>query len=391
MITSARTIFLILQSLLATIILQSPHTALQAAERKAPDLTKYPTNDRIWVTAAEAVLRPEGYREFSAQGDLTILLPSGSKLQKGDVWAISNEERIKLDREALELAESDLKMKTQDANWESSEHKFGLQDKLADLMQKKSELSILVENEEIRNSGLAQSIIDGVKLIDQQIEPIQKQLEQERLDNRLNLKVRELEIAHKKKVMEFERAEKTAQYDSPINGTLEIKNPEVTKAIQENNNKLPLKIWLDSNNILASITNTESFEIALTSEYPILDPKHLSEYQILINEGAPETNIMATYSHTEDVASLSRRQKLHVFTVEKQYNSLAERLSNSKQLGNIYRILPESCYIVNKQDLIHLNPSVLEQKGWDGLVNYLWPNSRLVQRGAQLLAISIPK
>ncbi|MBK1789758.1 hypothetical protein [Persicirhabdus sediminis] len=356
-----------------------------------PKLSQYTISNKIWITSSEAILKPKSFREYSLYGEITILCKDGAELQKGEVWAIVDKKRLELEQESLELARAELETLNTESKWEVIDSRKQLAEGLSELLVKKQELEVILKDSRLTSAELKASIQEAVNQIDKQIDIFNTKINPQNLERKRNQKLAEARISFQKRELEFEKLKRTNNIKAPFDGRIKFNSSQIAeKWDQASSEQKEIEIWLESNETIAEIVDDSNFSIHLISDLPILGASDLTDFISTLNQGAPEGMIRGKFSHTETDVNANRRQQIHIFNVIEADIKKAKDAVNGEFLANVHRNLRQNCYIVRKQDIISLAPDVLDQQGWQGLVKHLWPESTLVQNGAQLLAVSRP-
>ena len=362
-------------------------TIQSACAAPAPSLSNYPKSPRIWLGIDEAVVRPKAYSQGRSQiaANVRVVATDGQKLQKGDLWAVLDPQGLALEQRALEVDEYKFTQKLRDDKKNQREKNAQSQKDLSEIEQKKSRLRLALETEETPVEFKVR-IREAIRKADEEIALLQDSLTPEQQAKDLQMSEEEARVVLEKKRKDFEAIKKRSELVAESDGILKLS----AQAKEKLHGQADGLIWLDSNVLIGSISDEESVEIVISAKSPLVSQTKKEELLVLMEEGRSGKLISADFEKVDEKDTGADVQANYVFQVTPDSTAGAQSSIGQRNLVNVYRKLPEPCYIILKKDLVFLDSATLESSGWQGLVEKLWPGSQIVQIASQTIAIRAP-
>ena len=362
-------------------------TIQSACAASAPSLSNYPKSPRIWLGIDEAVVRPKAYSQGRSQiaANVRVVATDGQKLQKGDLWAVLDPQGLALEQRALEVDEYKFTQKLRDDKKNQREKNAQSQKDLSEIEQKKSRLRLALETEDTPVEFKVR-IREAIRKADEEIALLQNSLTPEQQAKDLQMSEEEARVVLEKKRKDFEAIKKRSELVAESDGILKLS----AQAKEKLHGQADGLIWLDSNVLIGSISDEESVEIVISAKSPLVSQTKKEELLVLMEEGRSGKLISADFEKVDERDTGADVQANYVFQVTPDSTAGAQNSIGQRNLVNVYRKLPEPCYIILKKDLVFLDSATLESSGWQGLVEKLWPGSQIVQIASQTIAIRAP-
>lgn len=352
------------------------------AEPQRP-LTSYPTHPNLWIGSEKVLLQYNNEQTISASSRIRFQLHTDETFLAKDLhWATLNPEALDHERKSVALEQR----KTQLAIEQLTDHDMAALLKIEkDLLQNIDDTQSLKQAQQLKgiSTKVRKQIKEKIKKLSDQRDRLQKKIDTEAYKQESILKKEELELNLENKKHSLENLEYHSQLKAQFPGDLSLSLPK--KDIDRLNKGET--IWVEPNKDFAKIVDKTSYNAELTPSSTIfqdIDPKKLTLY---IPHGTQGQITNAKYLSSKTVNTNHGIEEQWIFKISKEKIEGLEKSVNKTLLANIFYSLPPGTHIVPKRDLVHINPSILEQQGWKGLIQHLWPGAKIIRIGPQAIAI----
>lgn len=356
----------------------------QDSKPKLRPITSYPTVDKIWLSLEDGHILAADQKIYVAPSEcfITLLKPNGSKLKKGDLFAVIDQDLLDLEKRSLDLEQEKFDKKIKDIKSEQTATIRKQNEAIQALETKKLELT-LSTNAHTLSKKLQDRIQVAVKEIDTQISEIKATIDPKTLEQELKMAEEELKINLDQKLRANDQLRRRSRLKAGFPGTL---NLLIDKPNDEGNLNRP--IWVELNKPFASIINDKQYEIRVSNRNPIFNNFPKERFIALIDDGGSRKLVQAAFEETRKVEINGVLRDQQIFKFPEESVEYAEQNIGETRTIFIYLKLKEEAYLVNKNDIALLAPEVLDKSGWRGLVKHLYPGHKVLHIGPKTLAVS---
>lgn len=362
------------------------HDHSLAEKKPYKALSEYPTVERIWMGLEESSIRPANFKQIrtTTTGNIILHAQDGTFLNKQQKWCTIDPDNIDLEKKGLSIQKEKLTLKIDDIH---ESHQESLDQKLIELEELHQKKELLEQNKavEISSQNLIARINEAIQKIDQKITSIEKKTTPDFVEKKIQLEIDEAELQLETKENAFTSLLKRSVLKAPFDGTLHF-SENLREEIKTNKGKLG-KIWLEANQLIATISDKSRYEIVITPTNPIVEGIPTDDLAVLLKDSHDGKLIRGEYSRIEEISSGSEITQNYIFTIPGNSIKQAKHRSGQRHIVHIYRKLNPKCHLVHKKDISFIAPDVLKAQGWSGLVKHLWPKSKIKQVGPQTIAI----
>ncbi|WP_346188550.1 hypothetical protein [Rubritalea halochordaticola] len=359
------------------------HCVTTSALAEVKPLSSYPSSSRIWIGAEDGQIQAANEEHFRAPNAVyvTIHKANGSRLSKDEHWATIGADELELERRSLEIERKKTETALRELKQEQQDLIDGTTIRIEELEAKKFELSMSLNESEL-SKKLSQRINEAIASLDQKIAHLKEKIDPERLEQDTQTKTEELNLTLERKEKEFAKRKKKSTLKAPFDGTLILTGEQVIAAAEK---KEP--VWLEPAVLFASLSDKSYYEIFFSTKNPIFTTGNLENFSAMIETGSNGKIIKAKYHETRKIDGGSSIKDVVVFRINKEDSASASLSAQQSRVALIFKNFPESYKVVQKKNIALLAPDILESKGWAGLVKHLWPEARIVEIGAQTIAL----
>lgn len=351
----------------------------------------FPRSGRLWLCHVKGALAATKQVPvvMGGSGRLRMLIPNDASLEKGQVFAVQQPDRVELEREALALEKFMLRSKIEETRLE-------LENKLLIMESQKTEaeaelqelngafsLPEVRENPEFRKK-IAESIAtaeEKIKRYGMRMEILAESIEEEAEVSKLKLEFRRREL-------EFENMKRNAEQHALFHGSFAM-----TDEMQREHGEktAPYEFWVDGGALIGHVTDDSSYEVTLTEYPPILNRTPLDQLVLEIHGNASDPPLTARFLEARNESQLgigARGEKVLIFQIRGDDRKRAQSLAGTTSFGQIFQQLPGDCHIVPKTDLMRLldGKEKPPEGGWVSIARVVWPEAQLVAVGHRDLA-----
>lgn len=339
----------------------------------------YPVTASNWVAVDNGKVVSSQLEYFRAPYELqvTVHKPHLATLKAGDHWGTIDEEKVELDRRSIEIEKWRLKNDLKELEGKQKQRKESIEIEIATLLSEKALITKGLNSDELP-SKLALRVKEAIKLLDESVIELRESIAEEVLLEEYQNEKDALEIKLQRRERELEKSERNALLKAPFDGILELNND-----VDEN------AYWVDSGEVIATISDDSVYEVHFDSKNSVFQRSNLSKLRITMNMGSSGQLIIAHYKETKKIDINGTFRNTHIFGVDDESIDLASQIVDQTRVCNIHEKLPPNCHLVKKHDIALVAPDILNAKGWNGLVKYLWPDAEVISIGPR--AISIQK
>ncbi|MGJ8726126.1 MAG: hypothetical protein ACSHYB_16340 [Roseibacillus sp.] len=351
--------------------------------------TGFPLSDQMWLTTARVELRPSKSKVFYARGsgEVRVLVSNGSELMEGQVWAVSDESRVGLDSEALELDRAALQETLAELEVAREDDLLQLEKKLATIAVERGRLeALLLEDEVSGEESLIELVEEGLKTSD---------LERDRLlSSKADLNARtRIDAARARAELDFRRREadtlrlrKASEFRATFEGELTYLG-----MLAERVKHVPALVEVEIGDPLAVLHNENHYEVFMVVQSSILEEVAKESLFLRIDRLRKDRMIEAAFGRTEVNPQDKLLSETLVFTVAEEDVERAQKRTLGLSMATIYTRLEKECYLVPKAEFLKRLPEGQEVSSWSEVVRGFWPQAKIEVIGQSVLAISLPK
>ena len=196
-----------------------------------------------------------------------------------------------------------------------------------------------------------------------------------------------LQAAQRKKALEA--FEKISMLVAKEGGKLQLSDGIKRQLEEAKDSGKP--IWVDGNELIGSVSNDASYEITVAANGPLLAGIPNDELLVFFQDPQTGQMIEGKYVRTDERDNGRQIQRDFIFKASDTGLEAARRASGATNTVHVYRKFDRPYRIIMKKDLVFENPEELEKSGWVGMVQKLWPGSRVIQVAPQTIAIDPAK
>ena len=363
----------------------------QAGESEEGDflVTGFPLSDQMWLTTARVELKPSKSKVFYAKGsgEVRVLVTNESELKEGQVWAVTDEERISLDAEALELDRAALEESLNELEVGREDDVAQLNKQLATLAVERARLeALLSEDDVVEEESLVQLVNDGLETSDK---------ERDRLLSRKNaLVAREsidaararLQLDFRRRESDVQRLKKASEFRATFEGELTFLG-----ILAERVKFAPTTVEIEVGEPVAVLHNENQYEVFLAVQSTLLEEVPKDSLFLRIDRLRKDRAIEAVFDRTEVNPQDRLLNETLVFAVNPEDVEKAQKRTIGLSMATIYTQLEKESYLVPKVEFIKRLPEDQEVSSWSEVVKGFWPEAKLEVIGQSVLAISLPK
>ncbi len=361
---------------------------LPAAGEVAP-LESLPEVNRIWMGLEEGSIRPAAYEQVRAtlEGYLSLRAEDGDLIEKDGLWAVIDPENLEIERESLALEEDKLKRQLEKSAEDSREAELRLALDIHEAEGKRQTLVDASGDPEIP-ADLRKRAADAILKIDERLGLLRDKADPETLKSDLALEETEGRLLISRKRKQLLSLEKRSRLVAGFDGELRLSD-SLNKAVADREEPDSL-LWVTANEHLATLVDDNKYEIVVAASGPVLSQIPSEEILVFLQEPKTGALIAGDYDRTDEIDTGGEITRNYVFTIRE--NSLGDARHSSGQRGlvHVYRKFDSPVRLVHKKDIAFAASDILATSGWGGVVNSLWPGSRIVQVAPQTIAV-MPK
>ena len=360
------------------------------ASGEVKPLTEYREITRMWMGVEEGYIRPASYEQFRLETDsqVAILAKDQQLLEKGEHWATIDPEQLDLERRSSALEAARAVGKKQDAIQEAKDQHVRRIRELHETQAQQANIrEILKEGglDEMFEKRVKQAMLElekKVAILEEQTSEDGLKRDLELIDEDFSLQAAQRE----KKLKAFEKMSKLVAKDG---GKLEL-SEEIKKQLQDAADPQQ-PIWVSAKDLIAGVSDENSYDITVSANGPLLSG--IPKDQLLVFFQDPQTGqlIQGKYLRTDERDNGNQIQRDFIFRASETELEAAKRASGSSNTVHVYRKFDRPYRLVLKKDLVFQDPDTLESAGWVGMVQKLWPGSKVIQVAPQSIAIDPAK
>jgi hypothetical protein len=349
-------------------------------------LESLPETSRLWMGLEEGSIRPAAYEQVRspAGGYLKIHATHGETLEKGRHWATQDPEQLDLEARSLEMDRLRLDRKVKETRRTKEEANARLRLELHEAQRGRDDFIEASRSPELPEA-LRRRAAEAVANADARIAELTEMLDPAELERELQLEIDEGELQIERKRKQFQMLKRASEVTAGFSGELRLSESILRKIEDAPDPSQP--IWIDGNELLATIIDDRSYEIIVTATSPLLAQIPREDLLVFFQEGRTGKLIEGAYVRTDEQDTGADITRNYVFSIQENSVEDARHSMGQRNLVHIYRKFPVKYRLVHKKDIAFLAPEVLESAGWSGLVARLWPGSRVVQVGPQTIAV----
>lgn len=354
----------------------------QAIEELKP-LAEYPTATKIWLTMEDGRIQPANKTNYRTNSEtyISFLKPNGSTLKKDDTWGILDKKQLDIEERSISIEKRKLKLARRESETKHQEYTEKLRLDLETLTTKIREIEKTLENDDL-SPKLKERVKKALQTLDKKVIFFEERLEPQELEDNLATELKELDLAHDRKLRSFEKIKRRSILKAEFDGTLTIFIAEPDTAHLKKDAH-----WISTSKLYATITDETHYELLLSNRNPIFNTEDRKLLIALVDDGTSHKLIQATYHELRKVETSGAIRDNHIFRIPQDSNSFAAQNVGENKTLYIYKKLKKPCHIISKKRIALIAPAILEKGGWDALVRYLFPGSKLVHIGPTTLAI----
>lgn len=353
-------------------------------QAQTPDLASFPTSHRLWMAIDEGEISAAKQETFTLQSESPVLFlkAHNSALKKEEHWATADEKNLEFERRTLALAEKESTNKLNTANDKRDEVIEKTEESILALLAKRLEFEDSLDNEHLSKS-IRKRIGTRISKINAQIKSLKEDISQSALDEQILLETDKLQLTIEKQRRNFMLLEKNSLLKAPFDGVLKlnIENPEKVLLNEE-------ELWLKPNKVFATITDESHYEVTLSNRNPVFQIAAVSSMSLSVGTGFDQDFLTASFLETRrESASPGKIQDFHVFKVAEKSLAKARSSAGEKLPVHIYINFSKPQIIIAKSQIALLAPDILENRGWVGLVQHLYPKVQISAVGPEGIAV----
>ncbi|MGE9267795.1 MAG: hypothetical protein ACQKBY_06830 [Verrucomicrobiales bacterium] len=320
---------------------------------------------------------------YPQSGEVELLVPDGSTVEKDQVWAVSKPERLALEERSIALEAEMLEHKVTNAKLEAADQLDSLRENLAELELKQSKLAAVRQQPEFAdNPRVREKTNEALAALARQLERLKQRVTQQEKGLALQNEIKKLRLDFEKRQNEFSFLKESSEYRATFAGVLryQLEHAEIPESF-------PARLWLESGATLASITDKRHQQVSLDTLPPTLNNTPPENLILKINTSPPGQRIQADFHSIEHLSVGDRSAERAVFRIRPDDQELAAALPPGPSLAVIYAKLDEPAHIVPKAYVLKFGGARNDGGDWSRMVRAIWPEARLVATGYHTLAI----
>lgn len=360
-------------------------SGMEAAAEVRP-LHTYPETTRLWMGLEEGLIRPSAFEQIraSTSGYMKIHVEHGTVLNKGNHWATVDPELLDLEARSLEMDRVRLDRKLRDTRRTKIEANSRLRLELHEAERSREEFAVASVSPEVP-AALRRRAAEAIKEADEKIAELSDLLDPAELEIELQLENDEGELQIERKEKQFRSLKKVSELTTAFAGELRL-SESIQKKIQDASDPSQ-PIWVDGNELIATLVDDTQYEISVTATSPLLAQIPQADILVFFQESRTGKLIEGKYIRTDEVDSGSEIIRNYIFAIQEESLDDARNSVGQRNLIHIYRGFPQKYRLIHKKDIAFSATDILESAGWGGLVQHLWPGSTIVQVGPQTIAV----
>lgn len=360
---------------------------LMAAE--VPDLKEAPLVKRLWLGVEQGVIRPASYEQIRSEDKqrVAIHFPDGAELKKGQHWAT--------------IAPLNLEIERRKHNLDQIKGRHKLDKELADFEEERIRMTIAREEAAANAQALQLASQDeslavelrehskraAVKL-QQKAELLDKQLTPEALEQKRELLREEHALQRDRDRKQLEELEMRSVIRASCDGSLVLGDELASELLKTEADEDGKKVvWVGSKQLIGVVRNDDHHELWVDAEGPLLANLPLDQIGIRVQQPRSGALILAEHKRTEEYENGNEIRRTYVFRIAAEGADAARDSFGVRCMAHVYVNFNKPYRMVFKKDIAHLDPTRLEAGGWSGLIQHLWPGSKVIQVGPQTIAV----
>lgn len=350
-------------------------------------LSNYPISDEIWIDAADGTISPIHIEHFVSTADTTIsiLTDSGANLKKGEQWATIAPKDLTLKERALKLTQKKTTLALDLVEDKVREETLISKEKIRSLKGSIRQLERITTSKDTSNS-LKLRTLEAIELTNRQVEKLRKLTSEEQINLKEEIEREDLTLVVLKAEDSYDLQYKKSVLLAPFDGT--IKLADLSPVSKDGDTSM---YKLKAGALFATISDESTYILTINKPLPIFNVSDKSHISVRFEAGAQSGMIDAVYHKAVNRGLNGNIMQSYQFTINKTHRETSQRLLGQTKTVYVYYHLGRDCSIVPKNDLALIAPSILKASGWKGLVQHLYPHSRLILVGSDSLAIAPSK
>jgi hypothetical protein len=361
-----------------------------SATGEVKPLTEYHEASRMWMGVEEGFIRPASYEQFRLEADVQLVIHAKDHqvLEKGEHWATIDPEQLELEKRSAALEDARAVGKKRDAIQDAKDQHVRTIKDLHEAQAQKANISEILKNGDL-DSMFEKRVKRAMEELEQQISMLEEQSSGDALKESIKLIEEDFSLQAAQRAKKLKVFEKNSKLVAKDGGKLQLGEDakEQVAALSDPNQP----IWVDANDLIASISDENAFEIIVAANGPLLSGIPNKELLVFFQDPQTGQLIEGTYVRTDERDSGRQIQRDFIFKASDKGIDAAKRASGASNTVHVYRKFDRPYRIVMKKDLVFENPEELERSGWVGMVQRLWPGSRVIQVAPQTIAIDPAK
>jgi hypothetical protein len=364
---------------------------LSAAEKIDP--LAFPTARQIHLGSVPVRVLPANFQKVKSPmaGRLFIRAGAGGgRVAEGDIWAEFEPERLRMEREALDLAERLLEEKEKPGfRLEQSEARVQLENRLADMERQQAMLAKILEEPELAELYLQEEGQDGGDTatieamgarLAGQVDVMRETLEYVGTPRQADLELKILELRMRQQLMDLERREQESRLRMPFTGEIQWQF-----AIPENH--VETGIQVDAGMEIASLLDYGRLQVRMVMrrvDWRIL-PVETLHLRFKVSTIARPLEARFVKRSTAEV--LGREELVYDFQFEAEDVEFARPLVGGTLMAELRADLGREARLVPKMELVLAAPETFREHGWVDAIPKLAPRWRTHTIGQNELAL----
>lgn len=354
-------------------------------------LEDFPRSDRLWLCHVKGALAATKQVPIvmGGSGRLRMLVPNDASLEKGQVFAVFQPDRLELEREALALEKFMLRSRIEETRLELENRLLIMESQKAEAEAELQELKAAFSLPEVKtNPAFRKKIGESIVTAEEKIKRFGMRMEVLVESIKEEAEVSKLKLDFRRREYEFGNMKRDAEKHTLFKGSFTMTD-EIEK--EHGEKPVPYEFWVDGGALIGHVTDDSSYEVTLTEYPPILNRSPLDQLVMEIQGSASDSPLSAHFLEARNESQLgigARAEKILIFQIHGDDRKRAQALAGSTSFGQIFQQLPGDCYIVPKTDLMRLldGKEKPAKGGWATIVRAVWPEAQLVAEGYRDLA-----
>ena len=337
---------------------------------------------RLWLGTASGELQAVTEQVYNAptSGEVVFLRKHGEFIEAHEVWGIFNRELLFTKEKSLRLAKRGLKFQLEAINTKRVNEESKLKEKLEALDEE------ILNLEKLKEASYAEEYLSKIKLAITEKESDKSELvenfEREFSEEKLAYERDQLLFTFEKQQADFRNSERQAYLKAGVGGRLTYLLPE--ERFDPNNKDTAYVTPSDS----LILIRDDSDVLVVTPEKNFERPLKLNGSYFARISSESGMKLQARLYDSFTVLEKSKPVKYYRFKVSKGDLVTARNTVGQSAIINVLQEFEEEHTIIKKEDIIRMNPTLLQESGWEYAALTLFPKMKIVAVGKGSIAMT---